>query len=156
MNLFFRLVQDPQPQYTVSDYHGQNKAGQPTADPYRPRALPSAVPIIANDRGLNATVQARRERPKSLGDGIPTETMAQLNGERRFDAMGNKAKSTAALPDARDGGQIRAKPPPVAPKPKILPKPVKEITLNRNFNEGFGFVIFSALNAKGSVIGMTF
>ena len=112
------------------------------------------MPIIAGDRGLSSTFQGRRQRPKSLGDGIPAETMNHLNSNRMQENMGNKAKSTAALPDAKDGEQIRAKPPPVAPKPKIFQKPVKEITLTRNFNEGFGFVIFSAPNVKGSVIGM--
>ena len=111
--------------------------------------------IVANDRGHSATFQGRRQRPKSFGDSIPTETANQLNnGNRMQENMGNKAKSTAALPDAKDGEKIRAKPPPVAPKPKILQKPVKEITLTRNFNEGFGFVIFSAPNVKGSVIGI--
>ena len=69
--------------------------------------------------------------------------------------MGVKSKSAAALPDLRDGQDFRAKPPPVAPKPKVAQKPVKEITLNRNPNEGFGFVIISSQNSKGSVIGMS-
>ena len=149
-------VQDPQPLSNNVEYNHQDEANnQPqTEDPYRPKALAGAVPVLANDRGLSTAIQGRRQRPKSLADGIPSETMHQINGDRMREGMGNKAKSTAALPDAKDGEQIRGKPPPVAPKPKILQKPVKEVILNRNFNEGFGFVIFSAQNVKGSVIGM--
>ena len=69
--------------------------------------------------------------------------------------MGVKSKSAAALPDLRDSQDFKAKPPPIAPKPKVAQKPVKEITLNRSPNEGFGFVIISSQNSKGSVIGMS-
>lgn len=137
---------------TDSYQHEANYQHQ-TEDPYRPKALAGAVPVLANGSSIGPSNQARRQRPKSLADGIPAETISQVNGNRMREGMGNKAKSTAALPDAKDGEQMRAKPPPVAPKPKVAQKPTKEVVLNRNFNEGFGFVIFSAQNVKGSVIG---
>ena len=157
VSILLIFVPDTQAQPNPIEYNNQSYVShQPRIeDSYRPKALAGAVPTLANDHGLSMTVQGRRQRPKSLGDGIPAETMNQLNGDRMRENMGNKAKSTAALPDAKDGEKIRAKPPPVAPKPKVLQKPVKEITLTRNFDEGFGFVIFSAQNVKGSVIGKT-
>ena len=48
-------------------------------------------------------------------------------------------------------------PPPIAPKPKPTTttsmKPHNEITLSRNANEEFGFVIKSSPSSEGSVIG---
>ncbi len=126
--------------------------------------MAGAVPVLANDRGLSMQVQGRKTRPKSLADGIPMETMNDINNDRIREGLGNKAKSTAALSDMRNEQQqqnqqeqkVVKKPPPVAPKPKTARKPVKEVVLHRNENEGFGFVIMSSQNCKGSVIGLVF
>ena len=61
-----------------------------------------------------------------------------------------RSKSEGNINKAKTG------PPPVAPKPKIGKPGVSsgtEITLSRNSNEGFGFVIMSSPSSKGSVIG---
>ena len=98
-------------------------------------------------------LQGKKARPKSLADGIPNEEMEEINNDRMREGMGNKAKSAAALSEMRDAAGQRPKPPPVAPKPKTLQKPAKEVYLSRHENEGFGFVIMSSQNSKGSIIG---
>eukprot|EP00794_Sanderia_malayensis_P006133 gene6133-6841_t len=135
-------------------YGGREEPQEHPREPVK-KPMPGAVPMLGTDGGLNVQLRARRERPKSLSDGVSNDPSNEMNNDRMREGLGNKAKSTAAIPNVRgteQQQQQRAKP-PVAPKPKVASKPVKEITLHRNENEGFGFVITSSQNFKGSVIG---
>ena len=118
----------------------------------RPTPMAGAVPVLTGDI---SQVQRVRVRPKSLSEGIPNDVMNEVNGEIPGDRPILKAKSTAALTEysRTETSTFKARPPPVAPKPKTAPKPAKDVVLTRNENEGFGFVIMSSVNKTGSVIG---
>ena len=68
-------------------------------------------------------------------------------GTNQADSLRSKSESNI--------NKSKTGPPPVAPKPPSGGKG-NEITLTRNSNEGFGFVIMSSPSSKGSVIGMQF
>lgn len=64
-----------------------------------------------------------------------------------------QANSLRSKSESNIVGNARPKscPPPIAPKPSMMSS--KKVILNRNANEGFGFVIISSASSNGSVIG---
>lgn len=70
----------------------------------------------------------------------------QADRKQQADSLRSKSESSISTQ-----GRPKSCPPPIAPKPPAMSS--KEVVLNRNANEGFGFVIMSSPVSKGSVIG---
>lgn len=70
----------------------------------------------------------------------------QHEKQQQADSLRSKSESNIT-----GTGRPKSCPPPIAPKPSMMSS--KVVILNRNANEGFGFVIISSPVAKGSVIG---
>lgn len=111
-----------------------------------------------------AQEELARERPKSdtesvnsdkqVAEWIENQQRNRTNKpyreqqEKQLQADSLRSKSESNILGT---GRPKSCPPPIAPKPSLMSS--KMVILNRNANEGFGFVIISSPVAKGSVIG---
>ena len=79
-----RPAADTQYSRPVADTQEQDRQPPEPSEPqrppedHRPKILAGAVPVLSNGQGFNMQAQGRRPRPKSLADGIPSDTMNQV------------------------------------------------------------------------------
>ena len=138
---------DDTPEADQSEPTAVEPSLEPEPEPEPPKT-PTSMPRAISVSSPNTPVVSR-ERRKSDSESLRSENLDNRSRDvHPYRQAGNQAEALRSKSESNIHAR-KPLPPPVAPKPKLM----KDINLTRNENEGFGFVIMSAPDTVGSIIG---